>query len=68
MNAPAAILFSSHLLATTAMVGLIWFVQVMHYPLSAAVGSDGFVRYERLHQRRTSLAVGPLMAVQLVSS
>ena len=62
MSAPVAVLFTSHLLATAAMVGLIWFVQVVHYPLFAAVGSDGFARYEQLHQRRTSLVVGPLMA------
>ena len=68
MNAPAAVLYTSDLLPTTAMVGLMWFVQVMHDALSAAVGSDGFVRYELLHQRRTSLVVGPLMAVQVVSS
>lgn len=53
-----------HLLATAAMVGLIWFVQVVHYPLFAAVGPGGFAEYERLHQRRTSLVVGPLMAAE----
>jgi hypothetical protein len=51
-----------HLLATASMAGLIWFVQMVHYPLFAAVGSGGFVEYEQLHQRRTSFVVGPLMA------
>lgn len=46
------------------MVGLIWFVQLVHYPLFAAVGSHGFAEYEQLHQRRTSLVVGPLMAAE----
>jgi hypothetical protein len=64
MNAPAAVLLTSHLVATAAMVGLIWFVQVVHYPLFASVGSDGFEEYERLHQRLTSLVVGPLMAAE----
>ncbi len=57
-----------HLLATAGMVGLIWFVQVVHYPLFAAVGRDGFVEYERLHQRRTSFVVGPLMAAEGVTA
>jgi hypothetical protein len=43
------------------MVGVIWFVQVVHYPLFAAVGRDGFADYELAHQRRTAFVVGPLM-------
>ena len=50
------------------MVGLIWFVQLVHYPLFASVGADGFAEYERLHQRQTSFVVGPLMAVEGVTA
>jgi len=57
-----------HLVATTAMAGLIWFVQVVHYPLFEAVGADSFVAYERAHQRLTSFVVGPFMAVEGVSA
>ncbi len=52
MNTPAAVLLTSHLLATSAMVGLIWFVQVVHYPLFAVVGSAG----SRSTSSRTSAA------------
>ena len=51
-----------HLAATAAMVGLLWFVQLVYYPLFALVGPDGFVEYEHSHQQRTSYVVGPLMA------
>lgn len=64
MSTAAALLLSVHLLATAAMVGLIWFVQVVHYPLFAAVGADRFVAYEVAHQRLTSYVVGPPMAVE----
>ena len=57
-----------HLAATAAMAGLIWFVQLVHYPLFADVGRDGFVAYEAAHQRRTTWVVGPLMAVEGVSA
>ena len=50
--------------ATLAMVGLIWFVQVVHYPLFGRVGRDGFAGYERAHQQRTTLVVAPLMLVE----
>jgi len=50
--------------STLAMSGLIWFVQVVHYPLFAAVGRDGFPSYEREHVRRTGWVVGPLMVTE----
>ena len=34
-----------HLLATTTMAGLIWFVQVVHYPLFAHVPASASAAY-----------------------
>ena len=39
-----------HVAATMFMVGLIWLVQIVHYPLFAHVGADTFLAY---HQRHT---------------
>ncbi len=61
-------LLLTHLVATAAMAGLIWFIQIVHYPLFAAVGSEGFAAYETSHQRLTSYVVGPFMAVEGVSA
>jgi hypothetical protein len=61
-------LLAVHLAATAGMMGLIWFVQLVHYPLFAAVGSDHFVAYESAHQKRTSWVVGPLMGAEGVSA
>ncbi|MHC4958884.1 MAG: hypothetical protein ACYTGN_10965 [Planctomycetota bacterium] len=57
-----------HAGATLYMAGLIWFVQVVHYPLFAAVGRDGFQRYEGEHTRLTGWVVGPPMILELVTS
>lgn len=57
-----------HLVATTAMTGLIWFVQVVHYPLFSAIGAAESPGYAVEHQRRTSFVVGAPMAVEGVSS
>jgi uncharacterized membrane protein len=54
--------------STWAMVGLIWFVQVVHYPLMGQVGSGQFIRYEIDHQRLTSYVVGPFMLVEFASA
>ena len=39
------------------MVGLIWVVQVVHYPLFARVGVDHFVSYERAHTKRMAALI-----------
>lgn len=64
MTTSDATLLAVHLAATAAMVGLIWFVQVVHYPLFASVGADEFVAYENAHTRLTAFVVGPFMAVE----
>lgn len=56
-----------HVAATWAMVGLIWFVQVVHYPMFALVGADGFARYEQVHAMRTTWVVAPLMLTELAT-
>ena len=47
------------------MVGVVWFVQVVHYPLFTRVGRGEFRRYEIDHQRLTTFVVGPLMLIEL---
>lgn len=57
-----------HAASTWAMVGLIWFVQLAHYPLFAAVGRAEFPRYQVWNVRATSLVVGPLLAAEGAST
>ena len=57
-----------HAAATLAMGGVIWFVQVVHYPMMALVPADAFGRYERVHQQRTTRVVGPLMLAEATSA
>jgi hypothetical protein len=62
------ILLALHALATIMMAGLIWFVQLVHYPLFTLVEEDRFVRYEREHTRRVTWIVGPLMSLEGVTA
>jgi hypothetical protein len=57
-----------NLVATAFMTGLIWFVQVVHYPLFARVGRDDFAAYEASHARLTTLVVGPVMLVEAATA
>jgi hypothetical protein len=57
-----------HLVASAVMTGLIWFVQVVHYPLFASVGEGQSVAYAEEHQRRTSWVVALPMAAEGVTA
>lgn len=54
--------------STFFMVGLAWFVDLVHYPLFAAVGEPQFARYHELHSRRTMWVVLPAMSIELLTS
>ena len=58
----------TNVFATLFMVGLIWFVQIVHYPLFSSVGQKEFQRYEQMHQRLTTWVVGPAMLVELATA
>ncbi len=62
------VVFLIHLGATLAMVGVIWVVQVVHYPLFSGVGADGWSAYEAAHQAKITLVVAPLMLAELVTA
>ena len=49
--------------ATLFMTGLIWFVQVVHYPLFGGVGANEFAAYETRHSDLTTyVVIGPMFA------
>lgn len=50
------------------MTGLIWMVQIVHYPLMARVSPDTFTAYEAAHQKRIGPIVGPAMLIELISA
>lgn len=52
------------LIATGFLTGLIWFVQVVHYPLLRHVGPDHVLEYEKKHIRRTTWVVAPTMLIE----
>lgn len=56
------------LASTLMLVGLIWFVQVVHYPQFACVGADRFTQYQSEHVRLTKWVVALPMLVEAVTS
>ncbi len=54
--------------STLFMVGLIWFVQIVHYPLMDSVGDESTMAYQERHQKKTTLVVGPPMLIEAFTS
>ena len=67
MDAISLTLLLCHAAATLFMVGLIWFVQRVHYPLLSGVGMREFATYEQAHVGRTFPVVGPPMVLEAVT-
>jgi len=63
---PKAVLLT-HVAATLVMVGVIWFIQVVHYPLFPKVPRTAFDAYEASNTQLTFWFVGPPMAVEALT-
>ena len=57
-----------HLLATFAMFGVIWMVQLVQYPLFKDVGSTAFQEYHAGHVTRITYVVLPLMTLEVATA
>ncbi|MDN3508036.1 MAG: hypothetical protein P0S94_03860, partial [Simkaniaceae bacterium] len=67
MNDSTVIVFLIQVVVTLVMVGVIWFVQIIHYPLYRKI-KEGFVQYERAHLRRMAYFAGPLMLIEAITA
>ncbi|WP_372370061.1 hypothetical protein [Candidatus Uabimicrobium sp. HlEnr_7] len=57
--------FMAEFVCTFYMLGLIWFVQIVHYPLLSKVGKSDFAVYEKAHVDLTAYAVIAVMLIEL---
>ncbi len=67
MSAGLFALLLLHLALTAAMAGLIWFVQIIHYPLYREVPEVAFHDYQQRHLRGAGPLIAPLMVLELLT-
>lgn len=60
--------FLLHLASTLFMTGVIWVIQLVHYPLFNRVSPEQFVAFASAHSDRITWVVLPPMVTQLLSS
>lgn len=53
---------------TAVMTGIIWFVQINHYPLFLKISKPEFLSYEKEHTRLAGRLIAPLMFIELALS
>jgi heme exporter protein D len=58
----------AHLVSTVFLAGMIWTIQIVHYPLFALVGDDRFPAYEAAHSARITGVIVLPWAVQGVTT
>lgn len=48
------------------MTGLIWLIQIVHYPLFKKVGEAAYAEYQLEHMRKITWLVLPVMSLELI--
>ena len=61
------ILLLIHLISTSLMVGIIWVIQVVHYPSFHFIGNSRYISFQKFHMERISYIVIPVMLVESIS-
>lgn len=50
------------------MTGIIWLVQIVHYPLFAFVGEKDYAKFHLAHMNWISFVVAPLMIIEAIAA
>ena len=62
------ILFEAHFLSTSLMVGIIWVIQLLHYPAFNFIKENDYIEFQHFHMERVSFIVVPVMVLELFSA
>ena len=61
------ILSDIHFLSTSLMVGIIWVIQLLHYPTFHFIKESDYVEFQHFHMQRISFIVVPVMIIEILS-
>ncbi len=60
-------LYTLHLISTSIMVGVIWLVQVVHYPSFHFINKNSYPDFQNFHIKKISFVVIPVMLIESAS-
>ena len=61
------IIFLAHLISTSIMVGVIWVIQLVHYPSFPFIDKNIYAAFQKFHMDRISIIVIPIMLAELIT-
>ena len=62
------VILISHIVCCFLMTGVIWVIQLVHYPSFKYIDEGQFADFAKFHAARISLIVLPLMLVEIISA
>ena len=61
-------LFFLNVISAFLLTGVIWTIQLVHYPSFHYIDKLSFTNFHNFHERRISIIVMPLMLIELITS
>ena len=62
------LLFFLNVISAFLLTGVIWTIQIVHYPSFHYIDQMSFTNFHHFHERRISIIVMPLMLIELTTS
>ena len=62
------LLLEVNFISTSVMVGVIWVIQLLHYPSFHFINENKYIEFQHFHMRRISFIVIPVMLIELASA
>ena len=56
-----------HLIFTSIMTGVIWVIQIVHYPSFHFIEKDLYTAFQKFHMNKISIIVIPIMLAELIT-
>ena len=62
------LLLKVNFISTSVMVGVIWVIQLLHYPSFHFINDQKYIEFQHFHMQRISFIVVPVMLIELASA
>ena len=62
------LLFKINFISTSVMVGVIWVIQLLHYPSFHFISEKKYIEFQHFHMQRISFIVIPVMLIESASA
>ena len=62
------LLLKVNFISTSVMVGVIWVIQLLHYPSFHFINEKKYIEFQHFHMQRISFILVPVMLIEIASA